>query len=405
MRLSDDYDKNNESRTSLPLFYMTVGVCAFFVLIVCAVFMMNYSGGRGQHVATANHAAAETTTTAGGGLTAEEIAALESASTEITGEAEEATEQTVTSSSTMTADDLDFWDMYKEESDEEPKSSELTKSERYEENAKALMEDEELAAEEEDLSEGGKKTMVTLPDGTEQWVMINANIPKHTYDFTGLVLQDSVMRYYDKGKKASFMGVDVNETMGEINFEKVKRAGVDFVMVEMISRGYSTGSIIYDDYYYANIENTIKAGLDVGVIVNSQAMSEAEAIEEAQIVLDNLVDFHLTYPIVFSMEMVTNDSSRIEKLTKTELTAIARAFCKKIEESGYTAMIKGDKYWLLRKLDLTSVPEFDIWLTQEADAPDYPYQFAMWQYSQKGEIDGIDAEANVDICFIDYGKR
>lgn len=388
MRLTDDYDKNNEVRTGLPVVYMAIGAFTFFIVLICIVLSMNYnqkSPNTSEQVLS--------------------VSVSDNDSQELTEEEKIISEL---GQSTLQSEDLDFWNMYKkdEESDEDidgdaVDKSKLTKSERYEENARELME----AEKEEDLSEGGTKTMITFPDGTEQWIMINSNIPKNNYDYTGLVLQEPIMRYYDQGAKASFMGITVNDKLGEIDFEAVKRAGVDFAMIEIASRGYETGVISYDDKYYENLRKATEAGLDVGVIFCSQAVNETEAEEEAQVMLDNIVDFTITYPIVFQLESVNSESCRTKDLTKLNLTGITMAFCKKIAASGFTPMIMANKYWLLRKLDLTLLSNYDIWLNMCGDIPDYPYQFAMWQYAMDGKIDGINGDTSLSICFIDYSKR
>ena len=386
MRLSDEYEKNNESRTGLPVVYMAIGGVSFFLMIVCIVLMMNYSNkpSSGRNTNNMNNTNSSPYANAVTTVSSDDMA-----------EADE-TDSVISElgQSDVTAEDLDFWNMYKE--DEEKKDSSekeskdnLTKSERYEENAKALLEEEENKKLEDDLSEGGTKTKVTFPDGTEQWVMVNQNIPKNTYDYTGLVLQEPVMRYYEGGSKISKMGVTINGELGEVDFTALKEAGVEYAMIEIASRGYSTGKITYDDKYCENLQKATEAGLDVGVIFNSQAATEAEAEEEAQIILDNIAEFNITYPVVFKMELVSNDTSRIQNLTKTQLTAITLAFCKKIQAAGHTPMIMGNKFWLIRKIDVSLLSNYDFWLTQCEDTPDYPYQFAMWEYTQKGVINGI----------------
>lgn len=392
MRLTDDYDKNNETHTGLPVVYMAVGGITFFLVLVCIILTMNYQKKPDRQPVQYTDNVSDNS--------AEEMSEEEKLWSEL-------------GQSSLKSDDLDFWDMYKKETDkeddkqdgEETDKEHLTKGERYAENAKELLEKEAEQAAEEDLSEGGTKTMVTYPDGTEQWVMINSNIPRNTYDYTGLVLQDPIMRYYENGAKISYMGVDISDKQGTVDFEALKKSGVDFVMIEIASRGYATGQVTYDDQYYNNMQKATEAGLDIGVIFNSQAATEAEAEEEAQIMLDNIGDFNITYPIVFNMELVNNDTSRIQNFTKTQLTSITMSFCKKIAASGYTPMIKGNKFWLLRKIDLTLLSNYDIWLSMCEDIPDYPYQFAMWQYKTDGKINGIDGDANLDICFIDYSKR
>ena len=67
-------------------------------------------------------------------------------------------------------------------------------------------------------------------------------------------------------------------------------------------------------------------------------------------------------------------------------------------------MVYGDKYWLLRKIDLTMLGDYDIWLSQSGQLPDYPYQFAMWQYTNQGTVPGIDKPVDVNVAYFGYDK-
>ena len=68
-------------------------------------------------------------------------------------------------------------------------------------------------------------------------------------------------------------------------------------------------------------------------------------------------------------------------------------------------MIYGDKEYLLKKVDLTKLTAYDIWLSQPGDIPDYPYKFSMWQYSTKGVVDGIAGYVNLNVSFLDYTEK
>ncbi|MBE5871729.1 MAG: hypothetical protein E7294_10785 [Lachnospiraceae bacterium] len=393
MRLSDDFDRYDDTRTGLPVVYMAMGGMTFFVVVVSIVLSMNYKKPANKPVQPQN----------------EQVTVTVSAN-DVTARKKQEQTWGELGQTDLKSEDLDFWDMYKEDTpDKSSEKDNLTKSERYTENARELLKEEEKKekekALEEDPSEGGTKTKITFPDGTEQWIPINENIRKNNYDYTGLVLQDPIMRYYTGGSKSSYMGVDVNDDNGVVDFDALKREGVDFVMIELASRGYETGVISYDDHYYDNLTNANAAGLDVGLIFNSQAATAEEAEEEAQVILDNIGEFTVNYPIVFKMDYIDSDRSRIKNLTKTQLTGIAIAFCKKIAAAGRTPMIYGNKYWLLRKIDLTLLGNYDIWLSMCEDIPDYPYQFSMWQYRSDGMINGISGDAHLDICFIDFGRR
>ena len=375
MRLTDDFEENN-NQTGLPVVFMAVGVMSFIFLLFIVVLVVNQKPGR-------HKAAVETV------QTENEVA-----------DAQSDLDSLELGKSTLTSDQLDFWNMYKEDKDGRETINTVSGS-SLEEKEKALKEQEEGP----DLSEGGTKTKVTLPDGTEQWVMINAYIPKRSYDFVGLVYQEPVMKYYDKGNAISHLGVNLNRNSGDVNFEKLKSAGVEFVMIRFGARGYQNGQISIDDKYATYVQEAREAGLEVGLTFYSQAVTQEEAVEEANTVLGSISANSISYPIVFDMELVSNDTARIDTLSKMTLTNIADAFCKTIKDAGYSPIIYGNKYWLLRKIDLTKLSSYDIWLSQEEDVPDYPYKFSMWEYTREGQIDGISGDASLSISFIDYTMR
>jgi len=289
--------------------------------------------------------------------------------------------------------DLDFWDLYPEEQD-----NGLTDDTIIDEgNAKPEVE--------EDPSTDGKHTAVTLRDGSTEWVVISQYLPKNDYDYTCLVSKNNEMQYFVDSKQCSYFGIDVSKYQDYIDFVKVKKAGVDFVMIRVGSRGYSTGQITIDDYFYDNIKRATDAGLQVGVYFSSQAVTKAEAIEEANTVITALDGYQITYPIVFDMGFVSNDSSRIEALSREGKTDLTKAFLDTVKSNGYTGMIFGDKEWLIKEIDMSKLTDYDVWLDQPQDLPDYPYKFTMWQYMTNGSIDGISGYVNLNISFVDYSEK
>ena len=68
-------------------------------------------------------------------------------------------------------------------------------------------------------------------------------------------------------------------------------------------------------------------------------------------------------------------------------------------------MLYGNKEWLVTKLNLEELSGYDIWLSQEGDTPDYPYEFTMWQYNKEGTISGITEETGLNISFVDYSEE
>lgn len=293
--------------------------------------------------------------------------------------------------STLSPEDLDFWDMYP--------------AQKQEETTKPASDQQSSETVENDPSTDGKHTKVEYADGSEEWVLISPYLPKHEYDFTKLVCQTNLMKYYEDGKQVSFVGADISKYQDYVDFVKLKKAGVDYVMLRVGARGYGSGQLVLDEYFQDNIRRANDAGLKIGLYFYSQAVSVEEAVEEANMVLENIGEYQITYPVAFDMEYVENDTARVENLSKSEKTTITKAFLDTVKDAGYIPMIYGTKEWLIKRIDMSKLTEYDVWLSQQEDIPDYPYRFSMWQYSTSATIDGIAGYADLNISFVDYSEK
>lgn len=372
MRLPDDYDERGSGLTPTVISAI-VAVTIFVATILCVVLFMNRKPV--NHQQNSENTVTEKVSQAGN-----QSAQYPDTQDLITG-------------STLSPSDLGFWDMYPEQ----------TASPLPSENPSGQDAQKETA--ESDPSTDGKHTLVINRDGKEEWVLISPYLPKHEYDFTKLVCQSDLMKYYQDGKLTSYVGVDISKYQDYVDFLKVKKAGVDFVMLRVGARGYGSGQIMLDDYFADNLKRATDAGLQIGVYFTSQAVTEAEAVEEANVVLQNIKDYKISYPVAFDMEFVENDTARIESVSKSDKTKITKAFLDTIAAAGYKTLLYGDKEWLIKEIDLSKLSAYDVWLAQMSDVPDYPYRFTMWQYAGDVSIDGIAGYANMNISFIDYSEK
>lgn len=367
MRLPDDYD--DRSGLTPTVISAIVAVTLFVAAILVVVLVMNndHRGSGNSNVAQSQSAQPTPTSPVNQYPDVDEII----------------------SGSKLTPDDLDFWDMY-------PPSPSPSVTPEPEASP---------AVEENDPATDGKHTLIRYSNGKEEWVLISPYLPKHEYDFTKLVCQSDLMKYFEDGKQTSYVGIDVSKLQDYIDFVKVRKAGIHFVMIRVGARGYGTGQLIVDEYFSDNIKRATDAGLDVGVYFYSQAVTEEEAIEEANLVIENLGEYRISYPVAFDMELVENDTARTDTLSKTERTAITKAFLDTIAAAGYKTVIYGNKQWLIKEIDMSKLTAYDVWLAQEEDIPDYPYKFTMWQYSKTGSVDGVAGYVNLNISFIDYAEK
>lgn len=364
MKLPNDYDESPRVSTTV---IKTIIVVSFFIIaILILVLVLNQNDNQKK---------------SGSPLITSQV-------TEDSLQNEQALNEEPITSGYLSPEDFDFWDLYPEDTPET-----------------VVIEKQEKKEEKNDPATDGKHTLVKNSKGEEEWVLISPYLPKNDYDYTRLVCQSDIMKYFVDGKQVSYVGVDLSKYQDYVDFVKLKKAGIDYVMLRVGSRGYGTGQLTLDDYYLDNIKRATDAGLDIGLYFYSQAITLDEAVEEANFVLSNIGDYKITYPIAFDMELINNDTSRIENLTREEKTNITKKFLETIKNAGYMPMIYGNKEWLIKKIDLSKLTDYDVWLSQPGDIPDYPYKFTMWQYSTTTGIDGIAGYANMNISFIDYSEK
>ncbi len=203
------------------------------------------------------------------------------------------------------------------------------------------------------------------------------------------------------GGERTLTGVDVSEHQGDIDWKKVAADGVDFAMIRMGYRGSTAGGLYVDEYFEKNVAGAHSAGLPVGVYFYSQAVTEAEAREEAQFVLDHIRGRNVSFPVVFDWEIVGGQDARTYSLSRRELVACARAFCDTISDAGYEPMIYFTQYLAYRKYILRNLADVGFWYAEYAPQPRIAFDFAMWQYSETGSVAGIDGDVDLNIYFIE----
>ena len=195
------------------------------------------------------------------------------------------------------------------------------------------------------------------------------------------------------------LGIDVSRHNGSIDWTKVKNSGVSFVIIRCGYRGSSSGAMIEDSKFRANIQGAAAAGLKVGIYFFSQAVNRVEAVEEASMVLSLISGYKISYPVFIDVEAAGGRADGISSATRTE---VVNAFCETIRDSGYTAGVYANKTWLGSKMNTGSFGSYNIWLAQYAAAPTYNGRYEMWQYSSTGKIDGISGNVDLNISYLGY---
>lgn len=249
--------------------------------------------------------------------------------------------------------------------------------------------------------------VVVFADGGYSFFPINENLKKHDYVYENFVIrdEDEVVYVDDADKVLSAKGIDVSRHQGEINWKKVAGDDVSYAFIRAGFRGYSEGKLVEDEFFVDNIEGALDNDIEVGIYFYTQALTEEEAREEAEFVLDLIEPYDITYPVVLDLEETGSESARTAGMTKEEHTKAAIAFCEAIEDAGHRPMIYGNLKTFLIMLDMEQLEEYDKWFAYYDTPVYFPYEFTVWQYSSKGSIEGIGTEVDLNVCMKDYTQE
>ena len=203
-------------------------------------------------------------------------------------------------------------------------------------------------------------------------------------------------------------GIDVSYYQKNIDWNAVKASGVEFVFVRVGYRGYAQpGNMAVDPYAKQNLQGAINAGLKVGAYVFSQAVNEAEAIQEAQFALQQVAGYNITMPIVMDFEYAYYSNGAPGRLAAANLnrdqhTAIVNAFGATIRNAGYEPMIYANKSMLENSLNSWSIP-YKIWLARYPQsapfAAGYGGNYEFWQYTSGGYVNGIAGRVDCNFWY------
>ena len=174
---------------------------------------------------------------------------------------------------------------------------------------------------------------------------------------------------------------------------------VDAVILRIGYRSTGTKKIGADVQFGNFYKAAKEQGLPVGCYFFSAAVTVEEAVEEAEFVLKKLEENNCKFEMPVYFDMETREQ---ENLSTAAATAVARAFCEKIEEGGYYTGIYCNKFFARDQLYAHQLADFHFWIAQYADECTYDGPYGMWQYSETGSVPGIRRYVDLNFCYYNY---
>lgn len=240
--------------------------------------------------------------------------------------------------------------------------------------------------------------IIVASGGKYHFVPINYELAQSRLQTENLnFLESGEVQYLEDGQVISHKGIDVSKHQGAIDWNQVAADGVEFAFIRVGNRGYTTGKLVEDENFTANIEGALAAGIKVGVYIYSQAVNEQEVLEEAAFVLDKIEPYKVECPVVFDVEKVSGNGGRMNNISVEERTKVTLLFCQTIENAGYHPMIYHNTEMGALMLDLTALEDYDKWFAAYSDTLYYPYEYKVWQYSQSGTVQGVSGQVDLNI--------
>lgn len=238
----------------------------------------------------------------------------------------------------------------------------------------------------------------TYPDC--EYYKISANVARNEFNWSEDFYVNGGGLYYSyfkDGEDKGRVGIDVSEFQKEIEWDKVKAAGIKVAIIRVGYRGYGSGEIHADALVDTNLTGATEAGLDVGVYFFSSAINREEGIEEANYTLEKIKGYDIKQPVIIDTEYVFEDeAARANNLSVEDRTAAVVGFCETIEAAGYTPMVYASRDQFIKYLDIDAIGKWEFWLAAY-DTPVFPYHTEGYQYSPYGYVDGIPTQVDLDV--------
>ena len=254
------------------------------------------------------------------------------------------------------------------------------------------------------LALGALITLALQPEPTEPSVTTQPEtttgptLPPNPFGPGDFAYADNGFLVTDAG--TAVPGIDVSEHQQHIDWAQVKASGVEFVMIRLGWRGQTMGALEADTLARVNYAGAKAAGLKIGAYFFSQAITPAEALEEAEFALDMIREWELDMPVVFDWEPVS-PTDRTSVVDTPTLLQCARTFCDAVAAAGYRPMIYFNPFLAETLLPLEEVDDYAFWLASYGEEMDFPHAVELWQFSCTGRVPGIETPVDLDLWFPD----
>lgn len=190
-------------------------------------------------------------------------------------------------------------------------------------------------------------------------------------------------------------GIDVSRYQGSINWQQVAAAGKQFAIVRVGSSG--SGGLYIDPYFYQNVNAAHAAGLRVGAYYYTYARTQTAVANELTVFLNALQGLQLEYPVFVDVE-----DKNLTTLGRTQLTALVQYAMDILYQRKWYAGWYSYTNFINSYINAGALTEYPLWVADYRQTLGYRGNYAMWQYSGSGSVNGIAGACDLDRCYQDF---
>ena len=194
-------------------------------------------------------------------------------------------------------------------------------------------------------------------------------------------------------------GIDVSKWQGQIDFNAVKKSGIDFVI---INAGYGKSVFQKDPCFEQNYTRAKAAGLKVGAYWFSYAMTPDEALQEARTFAEVIKEKQFDFPVFYDLENDPKSSYFPFTTGKENCSEMVKAFCLEMEKLGYFVGLYISRSPLQTHISKEVAERFALWLAEYGEKLNYKGNYGIWQHSSTGRVVGVIGDVDLDRAVIDY---
>lgn len=190
--------------------------------------------------------------------------------------------------------------------------------------------------------------------------------------------------------------IDVSQYNGNIDFFKIREAGVKKVIIRVGWIGNRNNHTL-DTKFINYMTSAIYAGMEIGIYVYSYCKTIEACKSGMEWVYNNILQYKENIKLGIFLDL---EDETISNLGKDELTKHGVEFCEFIKQRGFPAGVYANKFWWTTKLKVEELQNYKIWLAQYAniEKPQVDFRVDLWQYTDKATINGINGYVDMNYC-------